>query len=287
MNLYFGASIMKTKMKKYVWIAGLALLLPAVAWKTVASNKALVDLECYEEKGKTYYRGVWMKGKGGQTLKNYETVDAFQEDVEAMMGGGSALRDIAIKETEEGPQIVAVYDNNATTWELVRLNSWEEFENDWKEKQKAGMQIIDFDFYSYLGEDVYYGIYWKMDKKSEIFTQANWTKMSEEIVEKGSKKYELMDVDRLKIEGEWSYVAFFNETEKPLEYKAFKVTSNEALERQAAANAKKGIILTEADGFIQGNAITHLVVYVKQPQPNFFFTIEDWTTFEEKFNSMN
>lgn len=274
-------------MKKYLWIIGFGLILPAVAWKTVASNKMLVDLECYEEKGKTFYRGVWMKGKGGQTLKNYATTDEFEADVEVMTAAGSMLRDIAMKETEEGFQVVAVYDKGSESSALVRLNSWEEFEDDWKAKQKEGMQIIDFDFYSYLGENVYYGIYRKMDKKSEVFFNANWTKMSEEIAEKGSKKYELMDVDRAMIDGSWHYVAFFNETEKPLEYKAFKVTSNEAVERQAGANAKKGVILTEADGFIQGNAITHLTVYVKQPQPNGLFTSEDWETFETKFNEWN
>jgi len=278
---------MKHIMKKYLWIIGLGLILPALAWKTIASNKVLVDLECYEEKGKTFYRGVWMKGKGGQTLKNYATTDEFEADVEVMTAAGSALRDIAMKETEEGFQVVAVYDKVAETSALVRMNSWEEFEEDWKAKQKEGMNIIDFDFYSYLGEEVYYGIYRKMDKKSEVFFNANWTKMSEEIVEKGGKKWELMDVDRAMVDGSWHYVAFFNETEKPLEYKAFKVSSNEAVERQAGANAKKGIILTEADGFIQGNTITHLVVYVKQPQPNGLFTSEDWESFETKFNEWN
>ncbi|MDX5431371.1 MAG: hypothetical protein LPK49_10065 [Bacteroidota bacterium] len=258
-----------------------------MAWKTVASNKALVDLECYEEKGKTYYRGVWMKGKGGQVLKNYASTDEFESDIEVMRSSGNALRDIAMKETPDGYQVVAVYDKDPVSWEMVRMNSWDEFETDWKEKQKSGMQVIDFDFYSYLGEDVYYGIYRKTDKKSEFFVQANWTKMSEEIADKGTKKYELMDVDRAMVNGSWHYVAFFNQGDKPLEYKAFKVTSNEAVERQAEANAKKGIILTEADGFVQGNAITHLTVYVKQPQPNGLFTSEDWETFEKKFLEWN
>lgn len=274
-------------MKKLIWILGFIALLPGLAMKVLVSNKSLVDLECYEEKGKTFYRGVWMKGKGGQTLKNYASTEEFEADALLMSAAGSALRDIAMKETPEGYQVVAVYDKTAESNELVRWNSWEEFETDWQAKQKEGMQIMDFDFYSYLGENVYYGIYRKMDKKSEFFINANWTNMSEEIVEKGTKKYELLDVDRAMIDGSWHYVAFFNEGEKELEYKAFKLTSNEAVERQAGANAKKGIVLVEADGFIQGNANTHLTVYVKQPQPNGLFSSEDWETFVEKFNEWN
>jgi hypothetical protein len=286
-NSLFWQFNMTTKMKKLIWILGLSFALPLLAWQSLASNKALVDLECFEEKGKTYYRGVWMKGTGGQTLKSYANVEEFEADVLVMTASGKALRDIAIKETKEGPQVVAVYDKAAETSELKRIGSWDDFEADWKEKQKSGMQIIDFDFYSYLGEDVYYAIYRKQDKKSEYFITANWTEMSEHIAAKGAKKYELKDVDRAMINGSWHYVAFFNEGEKALEYKAFKVTSNEALERQATANAEKGIILMEADGFIQGNAITHLTVYVKQPQPNGFFTSEDWVTFETKFAEWN
>ncbi|HCS19539.1 MAG TPA: hypothetical protein DIW47_03065 [Bacteroidetes bacterium] len=278
---------MNKRMKKIIWIIGLGVVLPLSAWKSLAPNKALVDLECYEEKGKTYYRGVWMKGTGGQTLKSYANVEEFETDAASMIASGNALRDIAIKETSDGPQVVAVYDKTGESTELKRIGSWEDFEADWKEQQKAGMQIIDFDFYSYLGEDVYYGIYRKMDKKSEYFIHANWTEMAKHIAEKGAKKYELKDVDRAMINGSWHYVAFFNEGEKALEYKAFKVTSNEAVERQAAANAQKGIILMEADGFIQGNAITHLTIYVKQPQANGLFTSEDWAVFEQKFLEWN
>lgn len=278
---------MNKKMKNVFLIVGLGVLLPLAAWKSLAPNKALVDLECYEEKGKTFYRGVWMKGTGGQTLKSYANVEEFETDAQSMIDGGNALRDIAIKETSEGPQVVAVYDKTGESTELKRIGSWEDFETDWKEQQKLGMQIIDFDFYSYLGEDVYYAIYRKQDKKSEYYITANWTEMSEHITAKGAKKYELKDVDRAMVNGSWHYVAFFNEGEKALEYKAFKVTSNEAVERQATANAQKGIILMEADGFIQGNVITHLTIYVKQPQANGLFTSEDWVTFEKKFLEWN
>lgn len=278
---------MNKKMKKGFLVVALGVLLPLAAWKTLAPNKALVDLECYVEKGKTYYRGVWMKGTGGQTLKSYANVEEFETDAASMIASGSALRDIAIKETPDGPQVVAVYDKTGENTELKRIGSWDDFETDWKEQQKAGMQIIDFDFYSYLGEDVYYGIYRKTDKKSEYFIHANWTEMAKHIEDRGAKKFELKDLDRAMINGSWHYVAFFNEGEKALEYKAFKVTSNEAVERQAAANAQKGIILMEADGFIQGNAITHLTIYVKQPQANGLFTSEEWVTFEKKFLEWN
>lgn len=278
---------MNRKMKKLLWILGLSALLPTLASKMLVANKALVDLECYEEKGKTFYRGVWTKGTGGQTLKSYATAEEFETDAKGMLAGGGALRDIAIKETSDGPQVVAVYDKGAATTELVRWNSWDEFETDWKEKQKAGMQVIDFDFYSYLGEEVFYGIYRKQDKQAEYFISPNWTEMSEHITAKGAKKYEVQDVDRAMINGSWHYIVFFNEGEKPLEYKAFKVTSNEAVERQAGANAQKGIILIEADGFTQNNAVTHLTIYVKQPQPNGLFTSENWEDFEKKFLEWN
>lgn len=274
-------------MKRTLLILGFAALMPTLAWLPLAPNKQLVDLECYEEKGKFYYRGVWMKGSGGQILKNYANTADFETDAADRHSKGQALKDIALRETPEGYQVMAVYDQAGSTGLLVRLNSWEEFETDWKAKQKEGMQVVDFDFYSYLGEDVYYGVYRKMDKKSETFTTATWTEMETSIEEHGKKKFELMDVDRAMINGSWHYVAFFNQGDKPLEYKAFKVTSNEQVERQASANALKGVILVETDGFIQGNANTHLTVYVKQPQPNQLFSSEDWAVFEAKFNETN
>ena len=274
-------------MKKLTLILSAIALLPSLAWVNLASNKELVDLECYQEKGRFYYRGIWNKGKGGQALKRYESPEAFEADAEVMSGQGYALRDIALKEQDDAVEVVAVYDKNGETSTLVRINSWDEFESDWQGKQKEGLQIQDFDFYTLFGEEVYYGIYRKMDKKSEYFATASWTEMSEEIESRGKKKYCLMDVDRAMVDGSWHYVAFFNETEKELEYKAFKVTGNDAVERQAGSNAKKGVILVESDGFIQGNAIAHLTVYVKQPQPNALFAAEEWEEFEKKFMEFN
>lgn len=274
-------------MKKLIPYSIASLLLIGTAWTTLAPNKNLSDLEIYTEKGKTYFRGVWTKGTDAQSLKAYESPEEFETGAEEMSKQGYSIRDIGIDEKEDAVKVYAVYTKLADKATLFKANSWADFETDWKEKQKAGQELIDFDYYYLYGEEVYYGVYAGSGKKTHVFTTKTWSEMSKTIEEYGGKKRELKDIDRTKIDGDWNYVAFFTEADKPLKYKAFKVSSNEALERQAGANAKKGEILIEADGFEQGNAISHIVVYVKQPQPNAYFSTESWADFETKFKELS
>ncbi len=273
-------------MKRIIPIALAGLSIIGLAW-TLAPNKALSDLEVYTEKGKTYFRGVWTKGENAQSLKAFESPEDFENSWEEMAKSGFSLRDIGIDEKEDAVKVYAVYEKLAESATPVKFNSWAEFESDWKTKEKAGQELIDFDYFYLYGEEVFYGVYGGSGKKMHVYTTKTWGEMENTIKEYGTKKRELKDLDRAKIDGDWHYIAFFSETDKPLTYKAFKVSSNEAVERQASANAKKGEILIEADGFEQGNAISHLTVYVKQPQPNALFSSESWEEFEAKFKELS
>lgn len=273
-------------MKRIIPMALVGLSIVGLAW-TLAPNKALTDLEVYTEKGKTYFRGVWTKGTNAQSLKAYDSPEDFENAWEEMGKTGFSLRDIAIDEKEDAVKVYAVYEKLADKTTPVKFNTWAEFETDWKAKEKAGQELVDFDYYYLYGEEVFYGVYGGSGKKIHLFKTKTWGDMENTIKEYGTKKRELKDLDRAKIDGDWNYIGFFTEGDKALTYKAFKVSSNEAVERQAGANAKKGEILIEADGFEQGNAITHITVYVKQPQPNALFSSTSWTDFEAKFKELS
>ncbi len=273
-------------MKKLTLALAILMCAPLLSFQVQGPPRQLTDLEIYVEKRTTYFRGTWMKGKMEQSLKNYDDADALKEDAEKLAATGYALRDIAIAESEEGNKLYAVYNKESITSKVIITYSWEEFTTQLETEGEAGFSVKDFDHFSYMGLETFIGVLWKTDTKTEIFKEKAWGKIATEIESQGKKKMMILDLDRAKIEGDDHYVVFFTETDKPQDYKCYKVSNNNAFEKQADSKAKKGYIVIESDGFTQGNAVAHLMVLVKQPQPYAVETTQTWEEFQEKFDGI-
>ena len=274
-------------MKKFALAMAVVICAPLLSFTVLGPSRQLVDLEIFTEKRKVYYRGTWMKGKDAQKIKKYDDADALKAGLEEENKSGYAMRDIAIEKGEDEHKFYAVFDKTPEESKMILVYSWDEFKTELEKETENGFSLVDFDHYSYMGMQTYIGVLRKNNMKTEFYIDKTWSKMSDEIESNGKKKQMLLDLDRAVINGDDHYIAFFTETDKPQEYKCFKLTNSDAYDRQVNSKAKKGYIALESDGFEQGNAVAHLVVFVRQPQPYALETTETWEAFEEKFNGYN